>query len=350
MEVHQQRLNTEQHGQFRLETAGLTPSRENSKPDATTLERGPLRQSSAPPGVSRLLDHEVEVFKSLVGAAAAGSQFSPHMKRHMTQTVFPEEAKRLLTSRIIALTGDSRPSILDASDSRTSTRSSGRGVSVSLNEDMTPTQSIEKASFRLREAVAHGDHLDSMLKELQSLSLDVPVLRGLANRKVNVRGSEKANDSDLIKQDNPLHRTIADDHGSPVVEQTRLIDAAPMNQMEWVEVGASLGQLRQQAKTLPGHRSRLEVPSLRDAERDTPSKVTETSNREPFAYEQGGAPAEQVSKRVESHSFTPGGASPMFDYEVRRILELGTRLMEETTKAGRPRPLVSPLPNPRTRM
>ncbi len=42
--------------------------------------------------------------------------------------------------------------------------------------------------------------------------------------------------------------------------------------------------------------------------------------------------------------------SPMFDYEIRRILEQGTRLMEEAAKPGSTRLLASPLPNPRTRM
>ena len=41
-----------------------------------------------------------------------------------------------------------------------------------------------------------------------------------------------------------------------------------------------------------------------------------------------------MSRLLQSRSFNSGAASPMFDYEIRRILEQGTRLLDETARPG----------------
>ena len=350
LEVNQRRINTQQSGQFQQETAEFTRSREISKLEATALGSGLPHPFSVPQDVSRLLDPYVEVLKSPDGAATPANQILPQMNRLMSQAVYSEEAKKLLNQMPKAIPGGEGNSIVDVIRARTSPQMTGRRETESLNEGMTPTHSIESASLRLQGGVTNGDHLDPILKEFDSILRDVRGLRGFVDRDANAGGFDGVSDYALETPADPLQEAIVDYRNSQAGEQTRLIAGKPPGRSEWVAVNAKLEQLRQQAKANLGRESRFELPPLSYTERNTPSAMTETRAWEPVANERGANPVWQMSSLLQSRSFTPGAASPMFDYEIRRILEQGTRLMEEAVKPGPTRLLVSPLPNPRTRM
>ena len=227
----------------------------------------------------------------------------------------------------------------------------GRGEAASLNEGRPPARSIETASPRLQDGVKNGDYLDAMLKEFASRIRDVRGLSGFVDRNLNDGGFERLSEFALETPGDPLQQAIVDYHNSQAGEQIRLIGGEPPGRTEWIEDKREpLEQLRQQARAELGRGSRFELPPLSYAERNTASKVRETRAWEPVANERGAATVWQMYSLLQSRSFTPGAASPMFDYEVRRILEQGTRLMEEAANPGFPHLLASPLPNPRTRM
>jgi hypothetical protein len=350
LEVNQRRVNTQQSGQFQQEIAEFTRSREISKLDATALASGLLRPFSVPQDLSRLLDPYVEVLKSPDGAATPANQILPQMNRLMSQATFPEEAKKLLNHLPKAIPSGEGNSIVDVIRARTSPQVTGRREAASLNEGMTPTHSIESTSPRLQDGVTNGDYLDPILKEFASIIREVRGLRGFVDRNVNASGFEGVSDYALETPADPLQQAIVDYRNSQAGEQTRLIAGKPPGRSEWVPVNAKLEQLRQQAKAKLGRESGLERPPLSYTERNTPSAMTETRAWEPVANERGTNPVWQMSSLLQSRSFTPGAASPMFDYEIRRILEQGRRLTEEAVKPGPTRLLVSPLPSPRTRM
>jgi hypothetical protein len=349
-QVKQQSLNRQTSDPFQQEIGELTQRIANSKAKSAAFENGQLQASSISQDISRLLAPCIESLKTLEGEAPLGNGIPSQLDRLVRHTASPEELRDLLAHMPKSSLGEKGILISDVTKARTSTHLSDSGKVPSLIEGKTPTQSMDRASPRLMDELSNVDHLDAIRKGFASSISDVRRIGGFADRDVDAGGFGRMNDFDLEVPHEHLQRTTVAYRRPQAGEPTRVTARERLRQTEWGEVNATLDQFRKLVKASPRHESPLEIPPLSSAERNTTFSVSEPKAWEAASNERRAAPIWRMSSLLQLRSLNPGVASPLLDYELRRVLELGTRTMEEQAKPNSTRLLALPLPTPRTRM
>jgi hypothetical protein len=349
-QVKQQSLNRQTSDPIQQEIGEMTRRIANSKAKSAAFENGQLQASSSSQDISRLLAPCVESLKKLGGEAPLGNGIPSQLDRLMRHTASSEELRDLLAHMPKSSLGEEGISIADVTEASSSTHLSDSGQVPNLIDGKTLTRSMDRALPRLRDELSNVDQLDAIRKGFASSISDVRRIGGFADRDVDAGGFGRMSDFDLEVPHEHLQRNTVAYHRPQAEEPTRVTTRERLRHTEWGEVNATLDQFRKIVKASPRHENPLEISPLSSAERNTTFSVSETKAWESASNERRAAPIWRMSSLLPSRSLNPGVASPLLDYEIRRVLELGTRTMEEQAKPNSTRLLALPLPTPRTRM